>query len=361
MSHIPYGQLLPPAIHRLRTCSFSVNKSAPPRYERPSFVFDIDGVVSRGGNVIPAALTALNQLFDTVKQRWTTPTVFLTNGGGISESERANRLSNLLGIPIDASMIVLSHTPLREFVHTIPEQTSVLTVGNPHCAVVARAYGFSAVLDTSHLAALRPNATPFFKGAFPPVTDDHRKAAALPVSAVFVMTDSTDWGRDTQLLLDVLRPKDHLRSHPQPQLFFCNADLEFPTTYARPRLAGGVFRLVFNTVYESVVGFSPPTATFLGKPFALNYIAAERALRIQIDRMGFDGAAPLRQVFAVGDNPPSDVRGANSRGLPWVSVLVRTGNFCGGLRDIDALVQTDRPAVLVEDIAQAVSYAFDSV
>ena len=31
----------------------------------------------------------------------------------------------------------------------------------------------------------------------------------------------------------------------------------------------------------------------------------------------------------VGDNPASDVRGANRAGPPWVSVLVRTGVFSG--------------------------------
>lgn len=31
----------------------------------------------------------------------------------------------------------------------------------------------------------------------------------------------------------------------------------------------------------------------------------------------------LLQVYAVGDNPAADVRGANLAGPPWVSVLVR--------------------------------------
>ena len=30
-------------------------------------------------------------------------------------------------------------------------------------------------------------------------------------------------------------------------------------------------------------------------------------------------------IFAVGDNPAADVRGANAAGAPWTSILVRTG------------------------------------
>lgn len=41
---------------------------------------------------------------------------------------------------------------------------------------------------------------------------------------------------------------------------------------------------------------------------------------------------PFSSIFAVGDNPAADVRGANARGPPWVSVLVQTGRWsrwCG--------------------------------
>jgi ribonucleotide monophosphatase NagD (HAD superfamily) len=46
---------------------------------------------------------------------------------------------------------------------------------------------------------------------------------------------------------------------------------------------------------------------------------------------GSSGAAAraFSGIFAVGDNPAADVRGANSAGPPWVSVLVRTGVFQG--------------------------------
>ena len=33
------------------------------------------------------------------------------------------------------------------------------------------------------------------------------------------------------------------------------------------------------------------------------------------------------------DNPPSDIQGANNKGAPWQSCLVRTGNFHGADND----------------------------
>lgn len=60
-------------------------------------------------------------------------------------------------------------------------------------------------------------------------------------------------------------------------------------------------------------------------------------------------AHALPQVFAVGDNPAADVRGANRAGPPWVSVLVRTGVFRGGKNS-----DTDPAQIVVDDVEAAV-------
>ena len=65
-------------------------------------------------------------------------------------------------------------------------------------------------------------------------------------------------------------------------------------------------------------------------------------------------SAPLRsqmRVFAVGDNPRSDVRGANAAGDRWTSVLVRTGVYAGG-----NLAPADTPDKIVDDVGQAVDW-----
>jgi HAD superfamily hydrolase (TIGR01456 family) len=60
---------------------------------------------------------------------------------------------------------------------------------------------------------------------------------------------------------------------------------------------------------------------------------------------------PLRHIFMVGDNPASDIRGANEAGAPWQSVLVRTGVF----RDPAARNDPRHPAhYVVPSVTEAV-------
>ena len=54
--------------------------------------FDIDGVLYRGSNVMKDAVAAVNAL----KAR-NIPIIFLTNGGGQTEKQRAELLSKRLG------------------------------------------------------------------------------------------------------------------------------------------------------------------------------------------------------------------------------------------------------------------------
>lgn len=57
------------------------------------------------------------------------------------------------------------------------------------------------------------------------------------------------------------------------------------------------------------------------------------------------------QIFGIGDNPASDIRGANAAGAPWVSVLVRTGVFRGPSGGNSA---SDPAHIVVEDVEAAV-------
>jgi ribonucleotide monophosphatase NagD (HAD superfamily) len=55
----------------------------------------------------------------------------------------------------------------------------------------------------------------------------------------------------------------------------------------------------------------------------------------------------------IGDNPDSDIDGANRRGDSWVSILVRTGVFQNGENS------TKHPAkYVVQDVEEAVKLIF---
>lgn len=68
----------------------------------------IDGVLLRGKKALPKAKETLEYLDSQL-----IPFVLLTNGGGMTEERRARVLSRELGFPLDAGLIVQSHTPFE--------------------------------------------------------------------------------------------------------------------------------------------------------------------------------------------------------------------------------------------------------
>lgn len=56
------------------------------------------------------------------------PFILLTNGGGKTEAIRTAQISKILGLPLDESMIVQSHTPLRALVGSLADK-NILVVG----------------------------------------------------------------------------------------------------------------------------------------------------------------------------------------------------------------------------------------
>ena len=65
---------------------------------------------------------------------------------------------------------------------------------------------------------------------------------------------------------------------------------------------------------------------------------------------GFSG---VHRIYAVGDNPASDIAGANAYGDPFVSVLVHTGMF----QPSKAASDNDKrhpAAIVAADVEQAV-------
>lgn len=59
------------------------------------------------------------------------PLAFLTNGGGVTERVKAHQLSEWLGVAVDESQVVLSHTPFRQLAAQYAEEP-VLVAGRGH-------------------------------------------------------------------------------------------------------------------------------------------------------------------------------------------------------------------------------------
>lgn len=136
----------------------------------------------------------------------------------------------------------------------------------------------------------------------------------------------------------------------------------------------GAFSACFEALHQQLAGAPAPHVHYFGKPNAAPYRLAEQLLVRQALQLGLlegaaaeaaaeaaagssgsDGGAaaaapslPLSAIYAVGDNPAADVRGANAAGAPWVSVLVTQT----GVATADCPV--DSAQVVVADVEAAV-------
>ena len=185
----------------------------------------------------------------------------------------------------------------------------------------------------------------------------------------------------------------------QPELYFCNPDLEWATKHEQPRFAQGAFRKglegIWNDVTESrkkkkksknnVKDFLNVVkdkrigkimrvkklisqrraakgkkvellCTQYGKPTAETYRYAENTLLdFNNNASADDPPAPIKTVYMVGDNPASDIAGANAHksqnGLTWRSVLVESGVYVSGT------TPAHQPTHIAKNVKEAVDWA----
>ncbi|KAH8723497.1 cat eye syndrome critical region protein 5 precursor [Phaeosphaeriaceae sp. PMI808] len=350
-----------------------------------AFAFDIDGVLVRSSDALPRAQKALSYL-----QSQRIPFILLTNGGGKHESERVADLSDKLGVSIDTSMFVQSHTPFADMDHY--KNKTVMVVGGEadKCRVVAEAYGFKTVITPADILAAYPDVWPFsqqllpyysaFTRPLPAPIDPSSPSSSLRIDAVFVYNDPRDWGLDAQIIKDVLLsergilgtlsskngdkslPNKGYQQDEQPVVYFSNPDLLWAAKYHLPRLGQGGFREALEGIWAAITG-GPANGVELqkvvmGKPYKPTYEFAEKRLishRRTLTKNGSDHLGPLKRVYMVGDNPASDIAGGNNYkspyGTDWASILVQTGVFVKGT------TPSHQPRQIVGDVWDAVAWA----
>ncbi|ETV95276.1 TIGR01456 family HAD hydrolase, variant [Aphanomyces invadans] len=280
---------------------------------RFGIAFDIDGVLIRGGKALPQAAKIIREL-----QQRQVPHIFLTNGGGCREEKKTNTLSQILGVPLRHEQMILSHTPMRDLAKKFGD-SKVLVLGAYEVMDVAQHYGFKKVVSVQDLARHSPAQYPFLKWdpTPSPFPDD-------PIEAIVVLHDPIHWAQDLQIAVDVLVGGDPLGSGrpdggKQTPLFVSNDDFTFSGAYPVPRFAQGAFTRCLQLLYEQHTG-KPLEVQRFGKPHAVTYRFAEDVMQAQ-------AAGPVERYYGIGDNPYSDIQGANNAGDHWTSVLVRTGIF----------------------------------
>ncbi|KAL4923666.1 putative aspartyl-tRNA synthetase Dps1 [Aspergillus undulatus] len=362
--------------------------SSAPRVPDFAFAFDIDGVLLRSSTPIPGAAESLALL-----KKEGIPFILLTNGGGKHETERVAEISEKLQVPLDADVIIQSHSPFAEMVKGTETQTAlenkrVLVIGGDGggCRAVAERYGFRDVITPGDILMANPSIWPFSKGfsdyyktftrPLPHKGEPGDPTKGLKVDAIFVFNDPRDWALDAHIIVDLLLssqgvlgslsekngrsdlPNRGYQQDGQPPLYFSNPDLWWAAAYSLPRLGQGGFREALEGTWSAITGGPSKGVelqkTVIGKPSQGTYEFAEnQLLRNRSRAFSFETLKPLRNVYMVGDNPESDIRGANSyrsaHDSKWHSLLVRTGVYRGG-------EPAWTPKTIVDDVRRAVEW-----
>ncbi|PYH95552.1 aspartyl-tRNA synthetase [Aspergillus ellipticus CBS 707.79] len=358
-----------------------------------AFAFDIDGVLLRSSKALPGATKSLDLL-----RAENIPFLLLTNGGGTHETERMEELSDKLKHDLSLDQIVQSHTPFAELVRGPDEQSAlgdkcVLVVGGhaDNCRKVAERYGFKKVVTPADVFMANPSIWPYKSdrkmhdfatksleplwGSQEPV-DRNDLSRGLKIDAIFVYNDPRDWSLDAQIIIDLLLssrgvvgtlsekngqvglPNRGFQQDDQPHLYFSNPDLWWPAAYHLPRFGQGGFREALEGIWAAVTGGPNKGVelkkTVIGKPHQGTYEFAENQLLRIRSKMFSEAASPLKNVYMIGDNPESDICGANSyrsaHGTKWHSALVRTGVYNGGK-------PTWTPTTIEDNVEKAVEWA----
>ncbi|KAF3385891.1 hypothetical protein DPV78_012467 [Talaromyces pinophilus] len=309
--------------------------------DKYAFAFDIDGVLIRGGRVIPEAIEAMKVLNGENEFGVRVPYIFVTNGGGKTEEERCIDLSRQLELEVSPGQFICGHTPMREMAE---KYNTVLVVGGvgEKCREVAEGYGFKDVVTPGDIIKTNAETTPFRK-----LTEEEwnnsrvRDFDKINIEAIFVFADSRDWAGDQQIILDLLMSKNGrigTRSETfqeGPPIYFSHNDVVWSTAHDYTRIGMGALRASLEALYKAVTGKELTTIAF-GKPQLGTFEFATRLLRQwRKDTHGINKAPDT--VYFVGDTPESDIRGTNeynahtsSGDAEWFSILVKTGVFQEG-------------------------------
>ena len=323
----------------------------------------------------------------------------LDNATGLDRSAGGAAAASLEGLR-DQTILVTGSDASR--IRVIAEKygfTSVVTPADILAAYPA-IYPFDPLLKSVYVETARPLPKPLLleggklaaTATAPFSADSLGPSQYLRIAAAFVFNDPRDWALDIQLLTDLLQARrgflgtfdpaslsaQGTAPHDGARLFFSNSDLLWATTYHLPRFGQGAFAAATAGVWKQMVSPAQPPllspdngrATLLGKPHEATYLYAERTLTRYREALlkahggpaGEAAAAePLKSVYMVGDNPESDIAGANqfasTHGTDWCSVLVETGVYDPLLDSASAGYLRHRPRVIVRDVAAAVRWA----
>ncbi|KFQ88967.1 Cat eye syndrome critical region protein 5, partial [Phoenicopterus ruber ruber] len=231
---------------------------------------------------------------------------------------------------VSPEQVILSHSPLRLFSQF--HQKCMLVAGQGPVEENAQKLGFKHVVTIETLRKAYPLLD---------MVDHSRRPKELPppttgfptIEGVILFGEPVRWETSLQLIIDVLlsngNPGAELQDIPYPHLpvLACNMDLLWMAEAKMPRFGHGTFLLCLENIYKKVTGRELKYEALIGKPSTVTYRYAEYLIKQQAEKQGWK--SPIRRLYAVGDNPMSDIYGANlyNNYLNCESILVCTGVY----------------------------------
>lgn len=348
--------------------AFAISNSS----ETIAFAFDIDGVLHKSGVALPNASASIERL-----QALNIPYVYLTNGGTATEEGQAAKLSKTLGgVTVEGRNFIQSHTPWLDIVPELADKYILVVGGEGNsCRETALAYGFKKVITPFDIKVRYPSIYQFSESErYRSIAKDmpvHDAEKPIEIAAITVWSSSRDWGMDLQIVTDVLMSEGGKLGtkatvedgvaypHNGVQMLFCNPDYTFANAYHLPRMAQGALKAALEGILWFQHGKSTLVSTSCGKPTHTTYAYAEKVLnKYHADRHAESGSTDplpfIKTVYMVGDNPLSDIAGANAfqstTGAEWKSLLVETGVHIRGT------VPAVTPTAIVHGVKEAIDH-----
>lgn len=128
----------------------------------------------------------------------------------------------------------------------------------------------------------------------------------------------------------------------QVPLYSACSDFQYVGEFHLPRYGAGAFRAVMEDLYFRTTG-QHLNQTLFGKPEATSFAFAEQLIDKQ--------HAGVERIYMVGDNPQTDIKGANAAGGRWKSLLTLTGMHVGPAND-----KTNPAYKVVADVQEALAF-----
>ena len=368
--------------------------SSKPKF---GFLFDIDGVIVRGKNVLPPVPEAFKQL-QGKDGKFRVPTVFVTNSGNALRSQKAADLSRWIGYEVKESQVIMAHSPLRLFEQFHNKQ--MLISGQGPIKEIAKELGFKKSVTIQELVNNFPS--------LDYVNMKKRNPKCGPIDPNFpaiegivLFSEPVSWETPLQLIVDLLMtngmPVGLLDELPYPHIpvLACNMDLLWVSEAPIPRYGHGAFLVCLESLYKKITGKDLMYSALVGKPSVITYYHATHMLCEHAKSIGIDHNVDT--IYAIGDNINTDIFGANlydkylSRCAQeealtsdkvkkilgkdvkppgtkaCISILVETGvhqrdsNFIPEHSPRDFLPVEDglcKPAFVMKDVGEAINLAF---